>query len=308
MKHSRRDFIRLGLVGGAALAMPSLPAIAQDKASAPSASGTDVWVIHGKDKAKLIAECMKVIRENGGFPKGVTTLALKVNAGWDRKPEEGANTHPELVAAFLKECRATMGIRKIVVPELSCHRADDTFPNSGILEAVKSNGGEMIDMSQNPDRFVDVQFPEAQQLKQAKVTRDFVEANVIVNMPVAKNHGGSQVTCAMKNWMGAVQDRGFWHRNDLHTCIADAATRIKPHWTIVDATRVMMDSGPQGPTTNMKYPDLLIVSRDQVAADAYASAFFVQSPADIGYLKVAGERKIGEIDIAKMRIHKIEAV
>jgi uncharacterized protein (DUF362 family) len=37
----------------------------------------------------------------------------------------------------------------------------------------------------------------------------------------------------MKNLMGIVWDRGYWHRNDLHQCIADFATFRKPDLNIV---------------------------------------------------------------------------
>ena len=111
----------------------------------------------------------------------------------------------------------------------------------------------------------------------------------------------------MKNWMGSVRDRGFWHRNDLHQCIADFSTFLRPQWTILDATRVMQDRGPKGPTRNMKYPDLLILSRDPVAADAYASQLLCRrGPGEVRYLVLAEKMGIGTVDIDKMSVEKIE--
>ncbi len=106
--------------------------------------------------------------------------------------------------------------------------------------------------------------------------------------------------------MGAVQDRGFWHRNDLHQCIADFSTFIKPTWTIIDATRIMMDSGPQGPTRNMKFPNLLILSRSQIAAAVYAYTLFHNTPDKVGYLRIARENKMGPATIAEIELHKLE--
>ena len=114
------------------------------------------------------------------------------------------------------------------------------------------------------------------------------------------------ITMAMKNWMGAIKDRRYWHRTDLHQCIADFSTFMKPAWTIIDATRCIMDSGPQGPAKVLKVPNLLILSKDQVAADAYASSIFHDSPYAVKYLKLAEEMGIGVVDQARMNIHKIE--
>ena len=128
-------------------------------------------------------------------------------------------------------------------------------------------------------------------------------------MPVAKHHSAAGLTIAMKNWMGAVKDRGFWHKNDLHQCIADISMLIKPRWTIVDATRTMMDSGPQGPGKELKTPNMIIISKDQVAADAYAAkTLFPENMASKAkYIRLAGEMGAGVADVAKMKITKIEA-
>ncbi len=105
---------------------------------------------------------------------------------------------------------------------------------------------------------------------------------------------------------GAVEDRRYWHRNDLHQCIADFNTLVRPTWTIVDATRIMKDHGPQGPARRLEVPNLLILSRDPVAADAWTSRLFVRSPLEVGYIRIAGEMGIGVVDPAAMTVHRIE--
>jgi len=229
-----------------------------------------------------------------------------VNAAWARTPEEGANTHPDLVSGFISGCHAA-GIRQVVVPENPCSQADQAFTRSGIAAAVKAAGGNMINLQADAGLFVKQAIPEGRRLTEAQVARAFVEADTVVNMPVAKHHGGAKLTLAMKNWMGAVQDRGFWHRHDLHQCIADFSTFMKPRWAIIDATRIMLSRGPQGPSDEMKYPDLLVLSRDQVAADAVASTLFHDDPLSIPYLRMAQEMGIGTVALERMTIHKVEA-
>ena len=299
---TRREFLSAGIVGGAAIILTqNLPAATTQKVKK-----TDVWVFHGKDKKKLMNACLKVISDNGGFGKGAKKLTLKVNAAWYRTPEQGANTHPELVDAFLAGCKK-MGIKEIVMPEHSCDDPRKSFPRSGLLQVAQKNGAKMYSLGRNRKLYKEVKIPKGKRLKKALVGKDFLETDALVNIPVAKHHGSARLSIAMKNWMGAVRDRGYWHRNNLHQCIADFSTFIKPTWTIIDATRIMLDRGPKGPARNLKHPNLIILSRDQVAADAYASTLFPGvGPTKVGYLKIAREMKIGTTEVSKMAVHKIE--
>ncbi len=298
---SRRTFIKGGIAAGI------LASISPSGIFAAENQGPEIWVIHGEDKVKLMKKCLEIINANGGLGKGKKSLALKINAGWDRTPEEGANTNPVLVDEFLKGCREA-GIKDIVLPEFSCHPANKTFMKSGIFDVAKKNEATMIDLGSDKKSFVKVNLEKGVKLKDIEFSKYFMDSDIVVNMPVAKHHGGAGLSIAMKNWMGAVKDRGFWHKNDLHQCIADIATFIKPNWTIIDATRTMYDGGPQGPAKELKIQDILIVSKDQVAADAYAAKtlFPEKIYEKAKYIKLAGEMGLGIVDIDKMNVQKIE--
>jgi len=293
---SRRDFLKLSLT---AVALGTLPA--GGLSAAESSSKVKVWVFKGEDNRAIMRAALKMIAANGGFGDKFATMALKVNAGWERTPEQGANTHPELVDEFLKGVKA-MGVKEVVLPEHSCNAAAKSFTLSGIKAAAESNGAKMVDLQGGYKGFKETPIPKGEKLKSALVAEEYLNADVVVNMPVAKHHGASQMSSAMKNWMGVIKDRGFWHSNNLHQCIADFCTFLQPRWTIIDATRCMLDKGPTGPTTNMLTPHELIVSRDQVAADAVASKFFKKSPSEIPYLAIAAKMGIGVIDADKIEI------
>ncbi|MDZ8120302.1 DUF362 domain-containing protein [Pontiella agarivorans] len=294
---SRRAFVKTTAAGTVVAAASGAHAVSPDK--------VEVWILHGKDNRKLMEKAMGIVVENGGFGPHVETLALKVNAAWGREPEVGANTHPELIDVFLKNAKAG-GVKKITIPEHPCSAAKIAFDRSGIEKVAKKHKCRMIDLKKKQKSFRKVEIPGGRKLKEAEVAGEYLDADAVVNMPVAKHHSGATVSAAMKNWMGIVKDRRHWHRTDLHQCIADFSTFIKPAWTIVDATRVMMDHGPQGPAENLKMPHLLILSKDQVAADACVMDIFERDPMDIKYLKYAGEMGIGVVDKSLMNIHNIE--
>lgn len=299
---TRRDALKLGLAGGACLLAGGLDLFAAEEAAAKS----DVWVIHGSDKAKLMQRALQLIQENGGFGHAVNKLALKVNAAWARTPSQGANTHPELVESFLKGCRG-FGISNVSVPEFPCDSAKEAFTKSGIYEAVGAAGFKITEIGGRSKNFAPTEVPKGKSLQNVAVVDDFLNADAIVNMPVCKSHGGAGLSLGMKNWMGSIQDRGWWHKNQLHQCIADFATIVKPTWTIIDATRVMMDKGPKGPSDNTKTPDLLILSKDQLAADAYAAIEFWGSTGKARYIGIAAEMGLGAASLDKMNVRKLEA-
>jgi uncharacterized protein (DUF362 family) len=296
-KLSRREFTRLSAASSVALAAAST-------VNAAPKPKTDVWVFHGSDNRALMEKCMETIFANGGFGPKAKKVALKVNAAWERTPEQGANTHPDLVDVFLEKTLASGA--KVVMPEFPCHRAEKSFPGSGLQQIADKYKVDMIDLKANKGSFREVQIPKGKTLTSEKVADEFLKADAVVNMPVAKHHKGGTLTICMKNWMGAVEGRKFWHAKGLHQCIADFSSFMKPTWAIVDATRCMTSDGPQGPSENMIYPQQVILSKDQVAADTVAALLFHDSPYAVQYLEIARDMGIGETDTSNMNIHRIE--
>jgi len=302
---SRREFMRASAAGALAALLPGR-LLWGDSANA----ATKVWVFHGPDRTRLMNACLAAIDENGGLgtnAENVKKLTLKVNAAWARPARFAANTNPELVDAFLKGCRKR-GVKELLLPEHPCDRATESFSQSGIQAVAKDNGARMLDLRSERNAFTPQAVPKGKNLKKADVARDVLETDALVNLPIVKHHGAARMTAGMKNWMGSVYDRGVWHRNYLHQCIVDFNTFLRPQWSILDATSIMMDRGPKGPTRNMKTPNLLILSRDPVAADAYASTLLCpRGPRDVQYLMIAGQMGLGEINLDRMSVEKIEA-
>lgn len=106
--------------------------------------------------------------------------------------------------------------------------------------------------------------------------------------------------------MGNVWDRGYWHRNNLHQCIADFTSFKKPDLNIVDAYYVMKKNGPRGVSKgDVVLMKSQIISSDIVAADAAAAKLFGTEPENISYIKLAAEMKLGQMDLSKLNINRI---
>ena len=291
----RRTFLKAGAT--AAMAAAVVPVQAAEPVST-------VVVVHGEDIPKMIAAG---IAKMGGWEKFVkpgAKVALKPNLAWKSTPEQGGNTHPAIVREVVLAAEAAKA-KQVLIPENTCQPEKETFPTSGILAALKGTKAKLY----RPKRadYVEVDVPKGKICRKAKVSRDLIEADCLINMPVAKHHGGATLTISMKNWMGAVDNntRRSWHRDGLHQCIADFSTYLKPHLVIVDATRIMLDHGPQGPG-KLAHPHEIIFSTDPAAADAYAASLFNKTPEDVPHIKLAGELGVGCTDLAKIKIERVE--
>jgi uncharacterized protein (DUF362 family) len=143
-------------------------------------------------------------------------------------------------------------------------------------------------------------------LRSSSVYGDILDADTVINVPIAKNHGSATLTLGMKNLMGVIQDRNTLHARGLHQAIADLNSAVRPQLTIVDAVRILTANGPTGGSLDdVKRLDTIIASPDVVAADAYAASLFGMKPADVKYIKLGAEMGLGTMDLGNVRIEEI---
>lgn len=250
----------------------------------------------------------KGIQSLGGiksFVKKGQTVVVKPNIGWDANPERAANTNPVLIKRIIQHCFEA-GAKDVYVFDHTCDNWKRCYSNSGIENAVKDAGGKIVSGA-SEGYYQNVDVKKGKKLTSAKVHELILESDVFINVPILKHHGGADLTISMKNLMGNVWDRGYWHRNDLHQCIADFATYRKPDLNIVDAYFVMKRNGPKG----VSKEDVLtlksqIISTDIVAADAAAAKLFNSEPDDIGYIRIAHEMKLGNKNLDQLNINRIK--
>lgn len=299
----RRTF----LMSGAALAVTA-PAASLVAAEPPAAAGVKSKVVAVRD-GEPEALFRKGIAELGGiaaFVRPGQKVVVKPNIGWDRAPEYGANTHPGLVAEIVRQCIAA-GASQVEVFDHTCNNWERCYRNSGIAEAVAQAGGKMVE-AHDRESYREVSRPAAGSMKTALIHRAILDADVFINVPILKHHGGAKVTAALKNFMGLVWDRQYMHAHNLDQCIADAALYRKPDLNVIDAYRIMPTNGPRGVTLNdvrtVKYQ---ILSTDIVAADVLACKLLRTKPADVRYVALAAKHGLGTNDEARMDVVRLEA-
>lgn len=298
----RRQFMKkLGQwTAGFGLSLPVLQMIPSAKAEVPT---TILSCAEGKDYATLVSKVLDPLGGINSLVKKDERVVIKPNIAWDRTPEQGANTHPEVVKSLVILCLEA-GASQVMVFDRPVNEERRCYANSGIKAAVESIGDPRVICPYIDQRkFISVRIDKGKSITEWEFYKDALEADCYINVPVAKHCPCSVLTLGLKNIMGIIGGK----RELIHLAtgqrIADLNTVIKARLTLIDATRIMFRNGPSGGSLNdVKVLNTLIASRDTVAADAYATTLFQMEPEAVDSTRAAYQLGLGEMDLKKIKI------
>ncbi len=303
----RRDFFKTsagaGLAAGAAL---SLGGFQKLWASSPVAASYDMIAIMGGTPETMFDLGIQELGGIGAFVKKGQKVLVKPNIGWDVIPELAANTNPMLVKRIIEHCFKA-GAKEVYVFDHTCDNWVNTYRNSGIEKAAKAAGAKVVPAN-SENYYQTIEIPGGVKLKSAKVHEVLLETDVFINVPILKDHNSTRMTACLKNNMGLVWDRGFWHSNNLHQCIADYALyEKKPALNIIDCYNVMVKHGPQGVSKeDVVQMKSMIITTDWVAGDAAAAKMLGVDPARIDYIPIAHKMGLGNMNLESLNIKRIK--
>lgn len=307
-RRTRRWLLRAGgaLVGGGALAAGGVllfdrgrrfwrepeGTIPDHRVELPSSLPRMV-VAHGADPARNVRGALERL---GGIERFVTAadvVLIKPNVGWERTPEQAANTQPEVVAELVRLCRAA-GARRVMVSDCPVGRPRQCFEQSGILRAAHDAGGEVV--LAEDSRYHTVRLSE--RLGVWDVLEPYVVATKIINAPIVKHHSLSEMTGGMKNWIGITDRSRFAFHGDLGLSIAELAALMRPTLTVLDASRVLMRHGPEGGNpADVRPVNAVAASVDPVATDSWACEILGATAATLPrFLALAESMGLGRVD------------
>jgi len=303
LKTSRRRFLQMVLTSAGAALLPRGTAWAgTGKKSGPAFP--DLVAVKDGSPVKMFEAGIRALGGMTRFVKKGQTVLVKPNIGWNKTPNEAANTNPELTGRVVASAYEA-GAKKVYVFDHSVNVEKECHRRSGIAKAVKDNGGIMRTAEKEKD-YREAAIPGAKRLKKVQVHKLYLDSDVVIDLPVLKSHGGGRATAALKNLMGVVWDRGYYHRRGLHRCIAEFPRLRKPDLSIVDAYVVMMKNGPRGVSSDdLLLKRMQLLSTDPVLVDAAGAKILGFEPEDVAYLPLARDFGIGSMDLAKSAIKKI---
>jgi uncharacterized protein (DUF362 family) len=329
-KISRRDFLRFAGIGLSTLAAqqllsscgvqppeetllpekftPDSPATLSPTLTANSPTSPPTYphlvVARGTDPEVNVRQGLKALGGIEQFMKPGADVIIKPNICVPYNNYEYASTtNPWVVGALVKLCLEGGAKRVRVMDFPFGGPAQDCYLSSGIQEQVIAAGGDMEVMQSI--KYVTTDIPGAVRLKKVSVYSDILNADLLINVPIAKDHGLATLTLGLKNLMGTIQKREQIHTS-FENSLVDLATLVRPQITVIDAMRTLMANGPTGGNlSDVKLQNTVILSQDIVAADSYATTLFGMTAQDIPYIIKAAERGLGSADLNSFKIQEV---
>jgi uncharacterized protein (DUF362 family) len=231
------------------------------------------------------------------FVKRGEKVVIKPNCGWDRTPEQAANTNPEVVAELVRLCLGA-GAARVVVADSTCHDPDRSFERSGIARAARAAGATVEHQSTRGIVRLDL---GGTLLGPWDVLKSIAEADRVINVPLVKHHGLARATVGMKNWIGALTGPRSQLHQRLSQVTAELGAAFRPTLTVVDATRIMVSNGPTGGSlSSVRTVNQVAASTDPVAADAWGASLLGLDAQELSYLDIAVRLGVGRTDWASI--------
>ena len=252
-------------------------------------------VVQGGEPRALVAQAFENLGGISRFVSRQDVVVIKPNIAWDRIPEQAANTNPDVVAEIVRQCWQA-GAKRVIVTDVSCNEPRRCFHRSGIQAAALAEHAEII--LPDPELFREVDMGGVV-LKTWPVFTPFLEADKIINVPVAKHHVLTGATLGMKNWYGILGGERNRLHQQIHQSLADLANFMLPTLTVLDCYRVLLRNGPTGGNLeDVALKKTLVAGTDPVALDAYAAkAYWNLDPEQMPYLQMAAERGLGTVEL-----------
>ena len=274
-----------------------------DAASAQTKAAPSRFIIEGigqSEEYSIKDLTTRIFDAAGGMTHFVSkgdVVAIKPNISWARRPDLAATTNPEVLAAVIELCYEA-GAKKVRIVDHTIHDARRCFAITGAGAVAKKTGADLV-------------FPRSSLMRRMKINGDrldiwpvftpLVEADKLINLPIAKTHGLSTLTLGIKNWIGGVGGRRYALHQDIHRTILDLAQFFKPTLTLIDAINIMVKHGPSGGSlSDVSIKNTLILSDDPVAADARATKLFGYSPNEIGSIRLGKRWGLGTDDLQQL--------
>jgi len=299
---TRRHFLKTATGFALGLAGP--------RSVAHGAGDHDLVVISG-DPAAATRKALEALGGIGRYVKKGQRVVLKPNMSFANPPERASTTHPLVVTTVARACMDA-GAERVLVLDHPLQTTELCLQRSGIREACKPIRGVYVLGLDERKFFREIRVPQGKVLDRLEVMKEVLDSHVLINLPQAKSHSTTGVSLGIKNLMGLIWNRWSFHTwYNINYALADLLAAIRPHLTILDATRALATGGPGGPGDVLK-PNLIIAGTDPVAVDSFGvtvAPWYGQQfkGRQVEHLLVAHQRGLGRIDLDQLRILKERA-
>jgi len=261
--------------------------------------GQRMSIVRGSSRADTLELALKSIGGMQTFIKKGDRVLLKVNAAFASPPMLSATTHPDMVAAITRLCFKA-GAASVTVTDNPINDPASCFRLTGIEQAARSAGASVL--FPQKELFKPFSLAEAQLIRNWPVLYEpLSRIDKIIGTAPVKDHHRSGASMIMKNWYGLLGGRRNIFHQDIHTIIKELAMMIRPTLVVLDGTATMMTNGPTGGSlSDLKETHTMIVSTDQVAADAFGATLLDKTVDELAFIKKAEAMHLGTADFQSL--------
>ncbi len=261
--------------------------------------GQRMSIVRGSSRSETLELALKSIGGMQTFIKKGDRVLLKVNAAFASPPMICATTHPDMVSAITRLCFKA-GAASVMVTDNPINDPASCFRLTGIEQAARSAGATVT--FPQKEFFKPFSLAEAQLIRNWPVLYEPISrVDKIIGTAPVKDHHRSGASMIMKNWYGLLGGRRNIFHQDIHTIIKELAMMIKPTLVVLDGTTTMMRNGPTGGSlSDLKETQTMIVSTDQVAADAFGASLLDKTVDELAFIKKAEAMKLGTADFQSL--------
>ena len=236
---------------------------------APPSGAVEVAVGYGSSVAERLDKALEAV---GGLPHYVRPgeiVLLKPNVAFDRSPNLGATTSPEIVEELVRRLLVDCRAQEVRVADNPIESPADCFAKSGVRRAAEQAGGRIYLPDANAFRTLNT--PGAKLIESWPVLyRPLSNVDKVIGVAPAKDHNLCRASLGIKNWYGLLGGRRNQFHQDIHEIVSDLALMMRPTLTVLDGSRVLMKNGPTGgDPSNVKPGHAVVVGTDPVAIDAW---------------------------------------
>ena len=267
--------------------------------SVPGTAGL-MSIVRGSNRPETLRAGLKAL---GGIEKFIgkgDRVLIKVNAAFATAAMLSATTNPELLAELVKLCLAT-GASSVVVTDNPINDPTSCFELTGIGPAASSAGAKLILPRQSYFRPTTV--PGGLLIRNWPLLYEpFNRVTKVIGVAPVKDHNRSGASMIMKNWYGLLGGRRNRLHQDIHNTIKELALMVRPTLVVLDGTVTMIKNGPTGGSLDdLKATNTMVVSTDQVAADAFGATLLGKSATELPYIGKAAEAGAGTADFESLQ-------
>jgi len=261
-----------------------------------------VAIAHTTEKHRSQERVLSVVREAidllggiGRFVRAGQTVLIKPNQTVFYSAEEGCTTDPLVVGALIHLVREA-GASRVQVGESSggFFSSLECMKVTGMAAVAEREGAELIDLGSDSTPNRTVKIPHGRVIQELPLPVPLLDAEVIIDVPKAKNHHIEPISGALKNWVGVVNQNWRNHNHgdlDMTARFIDIMTVTPPALCVVDALIAGEGDGPIADQPH--WVGCILASTDPVATDVAICRLLGHDWQKLNYAREAEERGLG---------------